>query len=275
MVLPVSSEPTSNEPIIRSRANPELKRLGAVRAGKLAGDLARLVVLEGERLVRDALASGLEFERVFIAEGRTELATEFEALGLSLRRVEDGLLGRISALSSSPGILALVRAPEPEAGAGLAADPDALVLVVAGVSDPGNLGAIARSAEAAGARAICVVSGGASPFNEKALRGSMGSLLRLPVHRFESARAVFEALGGHRHVRAATRGGDPWRRFDWSGPVALWVSSETGEPVDGVADEDFEPVTIPMAAGPESLNVTVAASLLLFAAGRVELADAS
>jgi len=67
-------------------------------------------------------------------------------------------------------------------------------------------------------------------------------------------------------VGAATRGGRTWRDADWSGPVALWVSGETGEESEALAG--LERVTIPMAGGVESLNVTVAASLLLFAAGR-------
>lgn len=254
-------------PIIRSRANPELKRIAAARGGK-SGEL---LVLEGDRLVDDALASGLAFDAVFVAEGRPERAAELAARGAPVKSVADELLGRLSALSTSPGILALARAPADPDPAALAPDPRALVLVAAGVADPGNLGALARSAEAAGARALCTLAGGASPWNEKALRGSMGSLLRLPMHRFGSASAVLAALPRHRHVRAATRAGTPWRRFDWSGPLALWVSSEAGLEIgDETGGARFEDVTIPMARGPESLNVTVASALLLFAAGRVE-----
>jgi TrmH family RNA methyltransferase len=250
-------------PIIRSRANTELKRIAAARRGKPSD----VLVLEGDRLVDDALASGLELGVAFVAEGRPERAAALAARGVPVRSVEDELLARQSGLSTSPGILALARAPRDPDPSSLAPEDRALVLVVAGVADPGNLGAIARSAEAAGARALCVVEGGASPWNEKALRGSMGSLLRLPVHRFGSAAAALAALPRHRHVRAETRGGISWRRFDWSGPLALWISSEVG----GQGGElPFERVTIPMARGPESLNVTVAASLLLFAAGRAE-----
>ena len=256
----------SSGPIIRSRANPELKRVGAVRAGKERG----LLVLEGERLVRDALGSGLELELVLVSEAHAELAEELGGLGLPVRCVDAELLGKLSGLATSPGLLALARAPRVPSEAGLEPAANALVLVVAGISDPGNLGAIARSAEAAGAGAICAVAGGASPWNEKALRGSMGSLLRLPVHRFETPAAALERLQHHRHVRADTRGGSSWRTFDWSGPVALWVGSETGAlEVPGGA-RAFEGVSIPMAGAAESLNVTVAASLLLFAAGRVE-----
>ena len=145
------------------------------------------------------------------------------------------------------------------------------MLVAAGVADPGNLGALARSAEAAGARALCTLAGGASPWNEKALRGSMGSLLRLPVHALRVARAAaLAALPRYRHVRAATRGGHPVAALR-----LVRAARAVGQLRDRRRDRRgagarFEDVTIPMARGPESLNVTVAAALLLFAAGRVE-----
>ena len=116
---------------------------------------------------------------------------------------------------------------------------------------------------------MVVLLGGVGPWNPRALRGSMGSLLRLPVVRGLGAVEALEALTaqGWRSVTAATRGGSSWREADWSGPVALWVSGETGVEPEALAD--LERDTIPMAGGVESLNVTVAASLLLFAAGRV------
>ena len=142
------------------------------------------------------------------------------------------------------------------------------LLVVDGVSDPGNLGALARAAEALGVAGIGIVRGGARPWNAKALRGSMGSLLRLPVIRFDSAEVAARTLEerGVRRVVARTRGGTPAGEFDWSGPLALWVGSETGD--SSSVTEGFEGVTITMEGRAESLNVTVAAALLLDAARR-------
>lgn len=254
----------SSSTVIRSRDNAVLKTAGAAVAGR---DRER-IALEGDRLVEDALAAGLEVEVVLVAEEREQRAHELERRGVPLRRVAGHLLERVSELSTSPGILALCARPERRVLEDLAPVPDALALVVAGVSDPGNLGALARSAEAAGASFLALVSGGCSPWNGKALRGSMGSLLRLPVLSFGTAREAIDALALHRfrQVSAATRGGTPLSRFDWSGRVALWIGAESGV-LPGAA-ESFEGVTIPMAGRVESLNVTVAASLLLFAAGR-------
>ena|SRR5688572_6013589 len=252
--------------VIRSRDNPTLKRAGAVQAGK-AGDA---ILLEGERLVAEARAAGLAFEAVLISEERELLARELEAAGLPVRRAEAHLLARVSDLVTSPGVLALCATPPERTLETLALPGDALGLAVAGLNEPGNLGALARSAEAAGASFLTLVAGTVSPWNPKALRGSMGSLLRLPIVHFPNARAAREALERHgfRQVTAATRGGERPSRFDWSGRVALWIGAESGALPEEASS--LERLTIPMAGRVESLNVAVAASLLLFAAGRAE-----
>ncbi len=254
----------ANETVIRSRDNPALKRAGAVRAGKEPGS----ILLEGDLLIEEARAEGLTFEVVLVDAEREQRALDLEQAGLPVRRVEGRLIAAASDLVTSPGILAVCRAPAPRVLADLDLPADALVLVVAGVADPGNLGALARSAEAAGCAALGLVTGGASPWNPKALRGSMGSLLRLPLARFDDAREGAAALArlSFRQVQAATRGGTPAERLDWSGRVALWVGGETGELPRELAG--FEAVSIPMAGRVDSLNVTVAASILLYAAGR-------
>jgi len=253
-------EPAGNE-VIRSGSNALVKRIHLVRAGKEPG----MLVLEGERLIEDALASGVPIEVLLVAAEDEQRARELEARGLTVARAAPAAMNRASGLVTPPGIVALARAPAP-APLGRPG-PRALVLVVSGVADPGNLGALARSAEAAGADALVCVAGGASPWNEKALRGSMGSLLRLPVHGFADAQAARDALArqGYRQVSAQTRGGLPPERVDWNGPIALWIGPETGA---GSGAGSSTAVTIPMAGRAESLNVTVAAALLLFAAGR-------
>jgi TrmH family RNA methyltransferase len=140
-------------------------------------------------------------------------------------------------------------------------------VVVAGIQDPGNVGALARTAEAAGASALFVVEGGCSPFNAKALRGSMGSLLRLPVLRPSAAAEAFNELSGLgvHQVVAATRGGARFDAFTWKGPVALWFSGEAGR-LDFSGGAAPEAVTIPLQGGVESLNVGAAAAVLCFAA---------
>ena len=259
---------TAHAETIRSSAHPLLKRARAAAAGREAG----VIALEGDRLVDEARRAGLVLEAVLVAEERAERLAELRHAGLEVRAVEASVLAGASALETSPGCLALARAPAARAPAELALDAHALVAVAAGIQDPGNLGALARTAEAAGASALVVVRGGCSPWNTKALRGSMGSLLRLAVIELAPAQASVDALSalGFRHVCARTRGGRAFDEFDWSGRVALWLTAETGGFPGELARaaERFEGVSIPMHAAAESLNVTAAAAVLLFAARR-------
>jgi TrmH family RNA methyltransferase len=254
----------STSTVIRSPDNALLKQAGAVVAGRERD----LIALEGDRLVDDALAAQLGFDLVLVSEEREKRAVELEQRRLPVRRVAAHLLDRVSDQTTSPGIQAQCARPQRRVLEDVVPRADTLALVVSGIADPGNLGALARSAEAAGCTFLALVAGGCSPWNGKALRGSMGSLLRLPVLCFGDAREAIDALALHRfrQVSAATRGGTPLASFDWSGRVALWIGAESGA-LPGAA-ESFERVTIPMAGRVESLNVAVAASLLLFAAGR-------
>lgn len=253
--------------VVRSASNPALQRVRAV----LRGADRSHCLLEGARLVADALRAGMTLELVLVSEERAAEHAGAMAAARDARVVARGLLDRSSALGHSPGILALARTPASRDVRELdleRAGSEALVLGVAGIGDPGNLGALARSAEAAGAAAIVVVRGGARPFGEKALRGSMGSLLRMPVYEADDAAGAVAALAerGLRQVVASVGRGTPYLALDYAGPLALWLPGEVGRS-DPALDE-LDAVRIPMAGAVESLNVTVAASLLLFAAGR-------
>ena len=251
------------ELVIRSRQNSLLKRVGAVGSGKEDDRF----LLEGERLIRDALGAGVELEVVLVAEDNMGLAGELAADGVEVRLVETDLLQQVSTLKTSPGSLALGVTPQLLGVSEWTPGEDDLALVVGPVSDPGNLGALLRSAEAAGVSAVVCLSGGARPYGSKALRGSMGSALRLPLFGGtpgETRAALHEV--GFRQVKAATRGGSDAASYDFSGRFALWIGGEVDDLPEEVAD--LEAVTIETAGVAESLNVAVAGALLLFAAGR-------
>ncbi len=249
---------------IRSWSNPALQRARAALAGRADG----LLALEGARLVRDALAAGLPLQLALVDAARAAAFQDVLAAAREARLVDAELLQRLSALESAPGVLALAERPRVRALAELQLGAAGLALGVAGIGDPGNLGALARSAEAAGACGLVVAKGGARPFGPKALRGSMGSLLRLPVHEVDDLGAALAALTGRgvRQAVASLAGGTPYTRFDFSGPFVLWLPGEVGEA--GTELSVLPRISIPMAGAVESLNVTVAGSLLLFAAGR-------
>jgi len=254
---------TDASEVIRARANALLKRARAVARGREDGS----VLLEGARLVADALRpeSPLEVEVVILregepappgAEGRVRVAAAAAMEGLGTSR-------------TTPPVAALARTPAPEDTTALATRIALLegplrLVCVTGVSDPGNLGAIARCAEAFGAAGLVIAgANGARPFGAKALRGSMGSLLRLPVYETADAGAALDVLTAAdvESWTAATRGGEPLESAPFGPRVALWVTGETGDAPADLAR--CRGVTIPMEGAVESLNVSVAAALVL------------
>ncbi len=250
---------------IRSVSNSLLRRVRDVAGG--ASDTE--ILLEGRRLIGDAIQAGVQPTEILVRADRLEEVEAWGDFADRIRPVAPKVYTRLGSVKNPPPVMALAPMPMGRALDEVPSKGAPLVLVVAGVSDPGNLGALARSAEAAGAAALIPLAGGVSPWNPRALRGSMGSLLRLPVALQSDAEQVHQGLSalGYRHLVAATRGGQTPQAADWSGPIALWVCAETGAAPD--ICEGMEGVTIPLAQPVESLNVTVATSLLLFAAGRV------
>jgi TrmH family RNA methyltransferase len=156
--------------------------------------------------------------------------------------------------------------------------PDALLLVAVDVQDPGNLGSLLRAAEAGGIGGVLVcgtpAGGSANPFSWKALRGSMGSALRLPVSAGLDALAALDSLhrNGVRTVAAVPRDGQDPDAVDWTGSVAVVLGGEGAGLSDDVVAQCRERVTIPMAPRVESLNVAVAGAILVYAARRQRLA---
>jgi TrmH family RNA methyltransferase len=137
------------------------------------------------------------------------------------------------------------------------------------VQDPGNLGAIVRVAEAAGATAVLAAGASADPFGWKALRGSMGSAFRLPLARRITLEAALDrARAGRCQIVASVLSGTPLHAVDLSGPTCLFVGSEgRGLPAAVTSAADVR-LAIPMERPVESLNVAVAAAVILYEARR-------
>jgi TrmH family RNA methyltransferase len=240
------------------------------------GDRPDLVLLDGAHLVGEALDAGIEFEVILVAASRAaasteagRLARELQQRGLPVVEADDRAFDAVSPVRSPSGISAIglrtVTAPDT-----LCAREDAFVVVAADVQDPGNVGALLRSAEAGGATGAFVTSGSANPFSWKALRGSMGSALRLPVVSGIDSGAVLGEMrrSGMRAIASVARGGADPDAVEWRGRTGLWIGGEgLGLPED-LLSRCKERVTIPMAPQVESLNAAVAGAVLVYAARR-------
>ena len=259
---------------ISSRQNPIVREYRALANDPDADD-AR-VLLDGVHLVRDAQTAGLPFESVAVAASKLlyqteegDLAQALASAGTPVVTVTDAVFEAMSPVRSPSGIIAVARRTPADASA-ICNATSGFTLVAVDVQDPGNLGALIRAAEAGGVTGMVVTGASAHPFSWKALRGSMGSALRLPVAGEPDVNAIVKCLraAGVKTVASVPRSGHGPDEIDWSGPVALFLGGEGQGLSNDIVSQCDDRVTIPMASGVESLNVAVAGAVLIYAARR-------
>lgn len=234
------------------------------------------LLLDGVHLVREARAAALEFEVIAVASSRLnsdteegEMARSLESGGESVLDVSDAAFAAMSPVRSPSGIVAIARRTPSDASA-ICRTSNGFTLVAVDVQDPGNLGALIRTAEAGGVTGVLVTGASANPFAWKALRGSMGSALRLPIATGLPLDSVVRCAraSGSRPIASVAHDGRAPEAIDWSGPVVLFLGGEGQGLPAGVVTECDEQVTIPTAPTVESLNVAVAGAILIYAARR-------
>ena len=256
---------------ITSRQNPLVARFRTAARGDVGG----VMLLDGAHLVGDAIAAKVTFHLAAVtpaSSDESDIRALVDALGRSgveVITVSSSVMDAVSPVKTPSGIVALAERPVAEAD-GLYAGPAALVVAAVDVQDPGNVGAIVRVAEAAGATGFVAAGGSANPFGWKALRGSMGSALRLPIAgETDADDAVADARRhGCRVIAAVPREGRSLFDVDLSGPIAVLIGGEGRGLARELADAADERVTIPMQAPVESLNAAVTAALLVYEARR-------
>jgi TrmH family RNA methyltransferase len=262
---------------ISSRENPIVRTYRELASEPDAAG-ARLL-LDGAHLVRDAHAARLDFESAAVAASRlaeeteeAEIARTLDSAGVSVLSVTDVVFAAMSPVRSPSGIIAIARRTPSDATA-IWNTRSGFTLVAVDVQDPGNLGALIRAAEAGGVTGVIVSGASAHPFSWKALRGSMGSAIRVPVAKAAELGMIVDCIqaAGTRTIASVPRGGRAPEEIDWTGSIALLLGGEGQGLPDDVAAQCDDRVTIPMAAGVESLNVAVAGGILIYAARRQRL----
>ncbi|MDA0840434.1 MAG: RNA methyltransferase, partial [Planctomycetota bacterium] len=250
---------------ISSRQNKRLKQFRRAGDHKLSGTL----FLEGAKLAEEALRCGLKIHSFivsdsFLKKGESEIFSELGAAGAEGIQIPDWLMEELSVVKTPPGLIVLAERAESDSGALPAGCT--FVVIAHQIQDPGNMGSILRSAEAAGAHAVIVTQLAADPFSPKGLRGSMGAALRLPIWLGPSLSQAIAACHerGIQIYAASPRAQSSYWEHDWNVPSALLLGSEGS----GLSDSELKladgEVTIPMAGRCESLNVGSAATALMF-----------
>jgi TrmH family RNA methyltransferase len=263
---------------IEGRHNPLIKQTRqAFSRSELtdSGDCA----IEGFRIVEEAIRSGLRISAVFFRESAQDRAERLlPQIGAQVETLllPDKLFDSLVPSESPQGVAALVRLKTFSLDDLIERTHVGPIVTLASLQDPGNLGTILRSAEAFGSAGLILGEGTVSIYNSKVVRGSAGSVFRLPViHAHEKSASeklkdVSEKLraDGVRLMATSSHKGTPLDQADLKRPVAIFFGNEgAGLPRDVVAQMD-EVVAIPHSAQVESLNAGVAASIVLYEAAR-------
>jgi TrmH family RNA methyltransferase len=256
--------------VISSAANPLVKRVRAL-ADRRHRRRESAFVVQGVQPVWQAVEAGADIDVLLVApellrhHGSLDMVSAQEARGVRVARLTGELFARISDRDGPAGLAAIVRATLTRVG-DLAVPEGGLFAALHEPGNPGNVGTIIRTANAAGASAVILIGPSADPFDPVAVKASMGALFTMPVAVAESG-AEFLAWATAAGVTvAATSGRSALSCWDatWQFPLTLLLGSEgTGLPADLLAAADMQ-VSIPMTGTAESLNLAVAAGVLLY-----------
>jgi TrmH family RNA methyltransferase len=253
--------------MISSSSNPTIKLVRALQSQRRARQKEGLFVIEGVRLVEEAIRANVSAKIVLHTDGldprgRAAVA-QLARLGAQVHEVSPKVMAAASETQTPQGLLAVVSFPKVIAQH----TQRSLVLVLDRLADPGNLGAILRTADAAGVEAVVLTPGTVDAHNPKVVRAAMGAHFHVPIVEADWA-ALKDQLAGLEVWLADVRQGESYDRVDWRAPCALIVGSEAEGPSDAARQLATGRVRIPMPGQAESLNAAVAAGVLLFEAAR-------
>lgn len=264
---------------ITSTSNPRIQAALALRERSGRSQSGRLLV-DGTREVLRAVEAGLTVREAFVVAGPLRphadaIVARLAAAGVPLVGVAGAAWSRLAYGERNSEIVAVVDAPPSDLAhlaAILVSQRDPLLVVVEDAEKPGNLGAIARSADGAGAAALLVAvheKPAADPWNPNAVRASLGTVLSLPM-AISSTRTLLPWLRerAFRIVAARVQAAMDYREADLRGPMAIAVGSEVGGLGPEWLAEDVVGVRLPMLGRADSLNVSAAAAVLLYEARR-------
>ena len=249
--------------MIESTSNKKIKELAALQRSKKERTQAGLFVLEGDRIIRDAISTRRELvDNVYVS------ATYASEKGLPTENavvVADSVLSHVCETVTDQGILATVR-EEPLLRNEEELESCDRVLILEDIQDPGNLGTIIRTAEAAGIEAVIMSNGTTDIFSPKVVRSTMGSILRVPFAYSGDMQRTIKNLkeSGHTVYAAHLKGASGMRETPFEARRAIIIGNEGRGISDPVADLADVRVFIPMQGEVESLNAAIAAAILMY-----------
>ncbi len=257
---------------LSSTRNPRVRAAAALRERR-ARDEAGLTLVDGARELARAVAGGASIVEVYVDRGRlgtdgTAAVDAARAAGAEVVEVSGIVVDHLAYGDRGDGLVAVARIPDLSLGA-LSLPSDPLLVVVEGVEKPGNLGAVLRSADGAGADAVIAADPRTDLFNPNAVRASQGTVFAVPVAAGSSAEVRAWLRGAGIRVLAARVGGAvDYGEADLGGPVAIVLGSEATGLSEAWSGDDVAAIGLPMLGVADSLNLSIAAAVLLYEARR-------
>jgi RNA methyltransferase, TrmH family len=267
--MPTASIRTRPPRIVQSRQNARVRELRAGFAHSARTEHGHIAI-EGEHLLLEAVATGLPISVVFVRSGNEALLNRLDLHeSTEILTLPPDVFTSAVRTESPQGIAALVDPPSFSLDQILSSRSVPLILIAASIQDPGNLGTLIRSAEAFGATGFLTLPGTVSPWNQKALRASAGSIFRLPLVAASEAE-VFAALESRdiATLAAVATDGEPLTHHDLTRRTALILGNEGSGIPSEILRRATARVTIPTPGPVESLNAAIAGSILLYEASR-------
>jgi TrmH family RNA methyltransferase len=257
---------------LSSTRNPRVRAAAALRERR-ARDETGLTLIDGVRELARAVAGGARVVEVFVDRDRlgpdgTAAVDAARAAGAEVVEVSAVVVDHLAYGDRGEGIVAVAAIPDMSLEAlSLPADP--LVVVIEGVEKPGNLGAVLRSADGAGADAVIAADPRTDLFNPNAVRASQGTVFAIPVAGASSAEVrAWLRRAGVRVLAARVGGAVDYVEANLRGPVAIVLGSEAAGLSDAWSGDDVAAIGLPMLGVADSLNVSIAAAVLLYEARR-------
>lgn len=259
--------------LITSLQNRRVKDAVKLRQSRSRRRQGRLII-DGLRELMHAVNAGVEITEVYLcpewctSDVTRELPLRLTEIGAERFDVSPGVMAKLGYGARRDGVVGVARTPQPTL-ADLRLPSQPFLVVLEGVEKPGNVGAVIRTADAAGADAMVVCNGGTDLFNPNAIRASLGTIFSLPVVSATTADTV--AWLANREVKTLVARVDAkadYTRVNYAGPLAIVLGNEATGLSDAWQGDRVTTIRLPMRGAADSLNVSAAAAVLLYEAQR-------
>ncbi len=249
---------------ITSKDNPLIKFVSGLQASSKHRKENNLFVLEGLRICLDAFENDIKFDKLIVTEAALEkhnkIINNFSSSSEKCYVIKDDLFKKISDTNSPQGIIAVAQLPKIKTNISI----DGRYIALENISDPSNLGAIARTAEALGVDGIIMSADSCDPYSPKSLRSSMGTLLRLPIYITDNIIKLIDDNSLNSYACVVDKSADSITNFNFKNGDVLLIGNEANGLTDNAKSAANQRVTIRMQGKAESLNAAAAAAIAMW-----------